>query len=79
MKRERQSSRKLEICPCQGDFTCWFATLDMWSQKDDMEMLLSKLAEADVWVFANPVSVDWLPGPMKNVIDRAICTSNLAG
>lgn len=37
-----------------------------------MEMLLSKLAGTDVWVFATPVYVDGMTGPMKNLIDRML-------
>ena len=37
-----------------------------------MEMLLPKLAEADIWVFASPVYVDGMSGPLKNLLDRII-------
>jgi multimeric flavodoxin WrbA len=65
-------TRNLQIHPCQGDLACWANTPGMCSQKDDMEMLLPKLADADIWVFATPVYVDGMPGPLKNIVDRAI-------
>lgn len=65
-------TRNLDIVPCQGDYACWVATPGVCFQKDDMEMLLPKLAHADIWVFATPLYVDGLPGPLKNLIDRAI-------
>ena len=37
-----------------------------------MKMLYPKLREADVWVFATPVYVDGVSGPMKNLIGRLI-------
>jgi multimeric flavodoxin WrbA len=37
-----------------------------------MQMLIPKLAQADIWVFASPVYVDGITGPMKNLIDRMI-------
>ena len=35
-------------------------------------MLIPRMAEADVWVFATPVFVDGMSGPMKNFLDRLI-------
>jgi multimeric flavodoxin WrbA len=37
-----------------------------------MNILYPKIAEADVMVFATPVYVDGVTGPMKNLIDRMI-------
>jgi multimeric flavodoxin WrbA len=37
-----------------------------------MEMLLPELAEADIQVFATPVYVDGMAGPLKNLLDRMI-------
>jgi len=65
-------TKKLKIGPCQGEFNCWLKTPGKCFQKDDMEMLLPKLAEADIWVFASPVYVDGMSGPLKNLLDRII-------
>jgi multimeric flavodoxin WrbA len=65
-------TKKLEIKPCQGEFNCWFKTPGQCFQQDDMQMLLPKLAEADVLVLATPVYVDGVSGPTKNLLDRFI-------
>ncbi len=65
-------TKKLKINPCQGEFNCWVKTPGKCWQKDDMQMLHPKLREADIWVFATPVYVDGVSGPMKNLLDRII-------
>ena len=65
-------TKKLKIKPCQGEFNCWLKTPGECFQKDDMEWLRPKLAEADVWVLATPLYVDGMTGPMKNLLDRRI-------
>jgi multimeric flavodoxin WrbA len=65
-------TRKLKINPCQGEFNCWLKTPGECFQQDDMQMLLPKIAEADVLVLATPVYVDGVTGPMKNLLDRII-------
>ena len=65
-------TKKLKINPCQGEFDCWLKTPGECFQQDDMQMLLPKLAEADIWVLATPVYVDGITGPMKNLLDRII-------
>jgi len=65
-------TRKLKINPCRGDFICWLETPGQCWQKDDMQMLYPKLREADIYVFATPVYVDGISGPMKNLLDRII-------
>jgi multimeric flavodoxin WrbA len=64
-------TKKLNIKPCQGEFDCWFKTPGKCSQEDDMEMLLPRLAEADIQVFATPLYADGMTGPLKNLLDRA--------
>ncbi len=65
-------THQLHIKPCQEDLACWFNTPGSCSQKDDMEMLLPKLAAAEIWVLATPVYVDGMPGPLKILVDRII-------
>ena len=65
-------TKQLKINPCQGCKSCWIKTPGKCSQRDDMEMLISRLAVADIWVLATPVYVDGMSGPMKNLIDRVI-------
>ncbi len=65
-------TRKLNINPCTGEFNCWLKTPGKCYQNDDMNILYPKIAEADVMVFATPVYVDGVTGPMKNFIDRLL-------
>jgi multimeric flavodoxin WrbA len=37
-----------------------------------MQMLLPKLAQAEIWVLATPIYLDRVNGPMKNLLDRTI-------
>ncbi len=60
----------LNVSPCRGDFACWFRTPGVCSRKDDMERLLPRFAAAEIWVFATPLFVDGISGPLKNVVDR---------
>ena len=65
-------TKKLKINPCQGEFNCWLKTPGECFLKDDMQMLLPKIAGADILVLASPIYVDGITGPMKNLLDRII-------
>jgi len=65
-------TRKLKINSCLGCFDCWVKTPGKCILDDDMQMLLPRLREADVWVFATPLYWDGPTGPMKNLIDRMV-------
>ncbi|MGD9395991.1 MAG: flavodoxin family protein [Candidatus Thorarchaeota archaeon] len=65
-------TKKLKIRPCQGEFDCAMKTPGECFQKDDMKMLYPKLVDADVWVFASPLYLSNVNGPMKNLWDRMI-------
>ena len=58
-------TKQLNIKPCQGEFSCQIKTPGKCFQKDDMEMLLPKLVEADIHVFATPVYVDGIAGSFE--------------
>jgi len=63
---------KLKIGPCNGDMSCWFVNPGKCAQKDDMQMLLPKIKEADVIVWASPVYYAGVTGPLKNLMDRQL-------
>ncbi|MEM0358494.1 MAG: flavodoxin family protein [Candidatus Hadarchaeales archaeon] len=63
---------RLKIKPCNGRFTCWTKTPGRCVHEDDMTFLYPKLAEAEVWVFAFPIYVDGMPGPLKTMVDRLL-------
>jgi multimeric flavodoxin WrbA len=65
-------TKKLNIEPCQGEFDCWLKTPGKCFQHDDMEVLLPRLAEADIHIFATPLYTDGVSGPLKNLWDRMI-------
>jgi multimeric flavodoxin WrbA len=65
-------TRKLKIGPCNGDMSCWFKNPGKCGQDDDMQMLLPKLKEADVIVWAGPVYYAGITGPLKNLMDRQL-------
>ncbi len=65
-------TRKLKIGPCNGDMSCWFKNPGKCGQADDMQMLLPKLKEADVIVWASPVYYAGITGPLKNIMDRQL-------
>ena len=63
---------KLKVNPCLGDYNCWTRTPGKCVQDDDMSLVLPKIRDADFVVFAAPLYVDGMPGPMKTLIDRLI-------
>jgi multimeric flavodoxin WrbA len=63
-------TKQLDIKPCQGEFKCRIE--GKCFQKDDMEMLLPKLAEADIQVFATPVWVDGIISSLKILWERTV-------
>jgi len=65
-------TKKLKIKPCQGCYNCWFKTPGQCFQKDDMEMVRGKYRAADILVYATPLYVDGMTGPLKNLLDRLI-------
>jgi multimeric flavodoxin WrbA len=65
-------TRKLNVGPCNGDMSCWFKNPGACGQRDDMQMLLPKLAQADVIVWASPVYYSGVTGPLKNLMDRQL-------
>lgn len=63
---------QLKIDPCLGDLSCWTRISGKCMQKDDVETLLPKIQQANILVFAFPLYVDGMPGPMKTLVDRLI-------
>jgi multimeric flavodoxin WrbA len=61
-----------EIHPCKACYSCWLKTPGKCATKDDMEELFQKIIFSDVLVFATPLYVDNVTGPMKNFMDRLI-------
>jgi multimeric flavodoxin WrbA/putative sterol carrier protein len=64
--------RDLEIKHCIGCFTCWTKTPGVCVHKDDMTKVLSRLAKAEMVVYATPLYVFTMSGLMKDMMDRMI-------
>ena len=64
-------TKNLEINPCCGQFTCSIKNIDCF-QKDDMVEIHPQLLEADIWVFATPLYISGMNGPMKTFMDRML-------
>jgi multimeric flavodoxin WrbA len=69
-------TKQLNIKPCQGEFNCQIKTPGKCFQKDDMEMLLPKLVDAGIQVFATPVYVDGIAGSLKILWERTVPLAN---
>lgn len=65
-------THELVIYPCQADLSCWHNNIGECIQKDDMQRLLPKLEEAEIWVLATPVYFNGVTGPMKILMDRML-------
>ncbi len=65
-------TRKLNIGPCNGDMSCWFKNPGKCGQNDDMQMLLPKIKNADILVWASPVYYAGITGPLKNLMERQL-------
>ncbi len=63
---------KLNIGPCNGDLSCWFVNPGICGQNDDMKMLLPKIKEADILIWASPVYYSAITGPLKTLMDRQL-------
>jgi multimeric flavodoxin WrbA len=63
---------KLKLHDCCGRLNCWLKTPGECIYDDGMEMLYSKLNEADVWVLATPLYLWGMSGPLKNLLDRTL-------
>jgi multimeric flavodoxin WrbA len=62
----------LMINPCMGDHACQFKTPGKCIHSDDMQWLLPKVSQADVWVWATPLYGSGMTGTMKMFMDRLL-------
>ena len=57
---------------CRGCFCCWGATPGSCVIRDDMQMILEAILQADAVVAAFPLYYFGLPGPVKTMLDRTL-------
>ena len=62
-------TKKLKIKPCRGCNMCLSKTPGKCFQRDDMRLVLSELSQAEVWVFATPLTSGGLSAPLKKLVD----------
>jgi hypothetical protein len=67
---ERYFNHRLRINPCLGCYRCKFKTPGKCIHRDDMQDLMPRIIESDIWVFATPVFIGGMNGPMKTLLDR---------
>ena len=67
---------KYVIKPCLGCFSCWFETPGKCVLKDDAEMILNRMFDTDLLIFATPLYVDNVSGIMKLLMDRIVAKGN---
>ena len=62
--------KDMNLEPCRGCYVCVLKGEDKCPLKDDRDMTLQEIAEADGVVFATPVYVNHISGLMKHFFDR---------
>ncbi|MGD9153693.1 MAG: flavodoxin family protein [Gammaproteobacteria bacterium] len=63
---------KYKIKSCLACMSCWFETPGKCILQDDAHMILDKMSQANLLIFATPLYVDNVSGIMKNLMDRMI-------
>jgi len=61
-----------EIKHCTGCYTCWTRTPGRCVLRDDMDILLPQLEQADLVVYATPLYYFSVPGKLKDLMDRGL-------
>lgn len=62
-------AKQLNVNPCTGEFDCWYKNPGKCYINDNMQLVYSKLREADILVLGIPVYLP-LPGEMQNLLNR---------
>jgi len=63
---------QLRLHPCTGCWSCWVKTPGRCAQSDDSSRVLRAYLAADLAVFATPLSLGFVRGVMKEMIDKLI-------
>ena len=63
---------KHKINHCLGCYTCWTKTPGKCVHRDDMDLILPKVKEADFIVIATPLYIFQVTGLVKDFLDRII-------
>jgi multimeric flavodoxin WrbA len=71
-KTETLYTAKLAIKDCVGCFTCWKRTPGCCIHKDDMPLVLEKIRQADLVVWATPLYHYGMTASMKRLLERTL-------
>lgn len=63
---------QLDLRPCTGCWSCWVKTPGRCAQPDDSGQVLRSYLAADLVVFATPLSLGFVRGVMKVMLDKLI-------
>jgi len=63
---------QLKLRPCTGCWSCWVKTPGRCAQPDDTSRVLQSYLAADLVVFATPLSLGFVTGVMKELLDKLI-------
>ncbi|HEX3048358.1 MAG TPA: NAD(P)H-dependent oxidoreductase [Bacillota bacterium] len=63
---------EMKIHYCVGCFNCWLATPGQCVYRDDMDRILTEVAEADRLIYASPLVMGFIHSSLKQVMDRTI-------
>jgi multimeric flavodoxin WrbA len=62
-------SKKLDVTPCSGDFSCWYENQGKCYINDSMQQVYPKLKEADILVLGIPVYFP-IPSELQKFLNR---------
>ena len=62
----------LNIKPCRACYACWFATPGRCAQKDDAQVVMDKIREADMVIWSIPLYAYGVPSHCKALMDRTV-------
>lgn len=65
-------TKTLNLHPCDGEYSCWYKTPGKCIQNDEMNKVIKRLKESEVWVLASPIYAVGMSGPLKNFLDRVL-------
>jgi multimeric flavodoxin WrbA len=77
LKQQGQETRMFNLAEmklhyCVGCFNCWWATPGQCVYRDDMDQILTEVAEADRLIYASPLVMGFIHSSLKQVMDRTI-------
>ena len=64
----------MDIAPCTACLSCMHLNPGHCAQRDDMDLVVPLLKQADLLVWAAPVYTDTMSAQLKAVMDRTICS-----